>query len=100
VVSSFCNLLFSFLEWVPAVFAIQYVRPDEFIGSIARFFLNFQFCFRFKPYPKMRLIIIRTIEAAIIKVELHSNCAVIDRELFSPNDEFTGGVKPSGATIG
>lgn len=53
--------------------------------SIPRFFLNFQFCFCFKPYPKMRLIIIRSIEATIIKVDFHFDIAVTYGKPCSPN---------------
>ena len=55
------------------VFVVENIRPNQFIFAGADLFLNVEFGLRFKANADTRLIVVGTVEHAVIQVEAHDS---------------------------
>ncbi len=71
ICSPFRDGLCSLLKWIFLVLVIQKVRPYQFVYACPNILLYLQLCLGLKPYPELRLVVKRSIKAAIVQINFH-----------------------------
>jgi len=85
------NGLLVFWVGVFAALKVEYGRPYQFAATAVHAFLNEEFCLGFQSNTRLRLVIVRPIEAAHVEVNrLHGGVDGIYRNLLSSNCDCVG----------